>query len=98
MAARRATVRQETQEMDLPSPARPALVEGGVYDPAGAHGNPARDLQREIAAAAAKGAFGAAGHDVVVGDRWSQRRTLMFIVATCGAFWAAVAFAMSRLF
>lgn len=98
MAARRATVRQETQEMDLPSPARPALVGDGGYDPVVAKGNPARDLQREIAAAAAQGAFGAAGHGAVVGERWSQRRTLAFIVGTCGAFWAAVAFAMSRLF
>lgn len=84
------------QAMEIPSPARLAPVEEGVFNPADAPGNPARDLQREVALAAALGVFGAA--DDVVEGRWSRRRTLAFIIGTCGAFWAAVAFAMSRLF
>lgn len=97
MAAQRAIAPLEAQEAAIPATARPVPVEDGVFEPTGAPGNPARDLQREVAAAAARGAFGAVAASAD-DDRWSQRRTLVFILATCGAFWAAVAFAMSRLF
>jgi hypothetical protein len=49
----------------------------------------ALDLQRDVAEAAAAGAFDHAAQ-AVESDRWSQRRTLGFIVVTCSAFWIGV--------
>ena len=60
--------------------------------------SPPLDLQREVAAAVARGVF---SDDVAApagGVKWSPRRTLAFLLVTCGGFWAAVAWAMLRFF
>lgn len=57
----------------------PHLI-GGDAD---AVGSPVHDLQNRVA------------HGMAVRPKaWSARRTLVFIAVTCGAFWAAVAYAL----
>jgi hypothetical protein len=98
MAGRQAAARAEAPRVEAETPAPKASIAiAGPGDLAGGLGNPARDLQRELAAAAARGDFNAIGLDGPVAGRWSKRRTLAFVVISCGAFWAAVAFAIARL-
>ncbi len=37
-------------------------------------------------------------HAPAIDQRWSARRTLAFIILTCGGFWACVLFGIARLF
>lgn len=50
--------------------------------------SPARVLQQDLS-----GAWNAPPR----GDRWSARKTVGFIVLTCGLFWAAVAVAVVNI-
>jgi hypothetical protein len=49
--------------------------------------SPARLLQRDLSGALAQSRA----------ERWSARKTTAFIVLSCGAFWAAVAYGIARL-
>jgi hypothetical protein len=49
--------------------------------------SPARILQQDLT-----GAWAQPGQ-----HRWSARKTVAFIVLTCGAFWAAVAYGVAHL-
>lgn len=59
------------------SPLRPKLADADSF---ALTPGPAAMLQRELSAALASD-----------DPPWSQRRTLAFIILTCGGFWAAVA-------
>lgn len=98
MARRQAALRAETPQAEAPAPiAKASIALATPGDLAGGAGNPARNLQRELAAAAARGDFNGVGLDGPVSGQWSQRKSLAFVVMSCGAFWAAVAIAIARL-
>ena len=61
-----------------------ALAPGEI--PHGAIDSPAMRLQQRVADAYARGEA-----------RWSARRTLAFIIVTCGGFWALVWMGLSAL-
>lgn len=60
-----------------------------VNDPseAAAVGSPARAMQKRLSRA----------FDADATERWSGRRTLLFIVAVCGGFWLALYMALAAL-
>jgi hypothetical protein len=76
--------------------AAPRLRQAGADDlPASNH---AESLQREVAAAIAKGVFDLPREEPPIEGKWSPRRTLAFMVGTCSVFWALVAWAAIKLF
>ena len=61
--------------------AKPALFEALVADDQAAAGSPARALQNELLSRLSQDETEA---------KWSPRKTMLFLVGTCGSFWAVV--------
>mgnify|MGYP003114537849 FL=1 len=89
---------RKTEAHAIPAPAQPSesAVTGVVppfptADPAAGYAipSPAHALQERLETAFA---------EPVVENRWSPRRTLAFLVFTCGAFWGAVVGGAVHLF
>ena len=89
---------RKTEAHAIPAPAQPSeSAVQGVVPPfpttnatdAFAIPSPAHALQERLETAFA---------DPVIENRWSPRRTLAFLVFTCGAFWGAVVGGAIHLF
>lgn len=76
----------ETTAPDPTPAARGSLLAAaGVAPPLQA--SPARELQHELARRL----------QADEAPRWSRRRTLLFVLVSCGSFWAATAAVVARL-
>ncbi len=87
MAARRSNLAPRRESEAAPPKQRAPMVSLADESEHAPRLSPARALQARLTVATAAA-------DAVASDRWSARATLLFVVAVCGSFWAAMGSAL----